>query len=287
MSAPSSSRLPTYFVSHGGGPWPYMKEQYGQTYDKLEASLVDIRRQIGGKPKAVLVVSGHWEEREFTVSAGATPGMIYDYGGFPAHTYQVKYKAPGDPELAARVAGLLTAAGHTAELDLHRGFDHGTFSMLTPVFPEADVPVVQLSMKHGFNAMTHIEAGRALAPLRDEGVLILGSGLSYHNLRMFGAVGRVPSHEFDAWLNHTLRELPPDERLEALLHWGDAPSARMAHPREDHLVPLFVVLGAAEQEPAACVYHEDDFFGNLAVSSFRFGEPPLPDETPPAVSPAE
>jgi aromatic ring-opening dioxygenase catalytic subunit (LigB family) len=267
-----SKTLPSYFVSHGGGPWPFMKEQYGSAYDKLEASLVDIRRQVGGRPKAVLVISGHWEAPEVKVSSAAEPGMLYDYGGFPAHTYQIKYKAPGSPELAQRVAALVEGAGHAASLDASRGFDHGTFSMLYPAYPEADVPVVQMSIKHGFDPLTHIQIGRALAPLRSEGVLIIGSGLSYHNLRQFGAGGRVASHEFDAWLQHTLLELAPAEREAALLRWSEAPSARMAHPREEHLLPLMVALGAAENEPASCVYHEDDFFGSLAVSGFRFGD---------------
>ncbi len=265
-----SHRLPTYFVSHGGGPWPFMKEQYGSTYDQLEASLVDMPRQIGGKPRAVLVVSGHWEEVRPTVSAGAHPPMIYDYGGFPAHTYQVKYPAPGDPALARRVADLLGAAGHVCALDEQRGFDHGTFSMLYPVFPDADVPVVQLSLQQSLDPMTHIDIGRALAPLRDEGVLIIGSGLSFHNLRQFGPGGKQASHAFDEWLQLTMA-LPPAQRSTALRHWDEAPYARMAHPREEHLLPLMVALGAAEQEPATCVYHEDAFFGSLAVSSFRFG----------------
>ncbi len=264
--------LPTYFVSHGGGPWPFMKEQYGSIYDQLEASLVAMREQVGGKPKAVLVISGHWEEREATVSSGAHPPMIYDYGGFPPHTYQVRYDAPGSPALAQRVADLLGAAGQAVALDAQRGFDHGTFSMLYPVYPQADVPVVQLSLKHGLDPATHLAMGRALAPLRGEGVLIIGSGLSYHNLRAFGPSGKAASHAFDAWLQLTLLKLPPSERSTALLHWDEAPYARLAHPREEHLLPLMVALGAAEQETAACVYHEEAFFGSLAVSSFRFGD---------------
>ncbi|HZV67836.1 MAG TPA: class III extradiol ring-cleavage dioxygenase [Telluria sp.] len=267
-----ATALPTYYVSHGGGPWPFMKEQYGSTYDQLEASLVDIKRQVGVRPKAVLVVTAHWEEREFAVSSSAAPPMIYDYGGFPPHTYQVTYQAPGSPELAARVAALLDGAGHQASLDPARGFDHGTFSMMYPIYPEADMPVVQLSLKHGLDPLTHIAVGRALAPLRSEGVLIIGSGLSFHNLRQFGPGGHVASHEFDAWLQHTLLALTPAERSTALLHWSEAPYARLAHPREEHLLPLMVAVGAAEQEAGACVYHEDDFFGSLAVSSFRFGE---------------
>jgi aromatic ring-opening dioxygenase catalytic subunit (LigB family) len=265
------SRLPTYFVSHGGGPWPWMKEQFGTAYDMLEASLVDIKRQVGERPRAVLVVTSHWETDAFTVSSGVAPGMIYDYGGFPPHTYQIRYPAPGEPQLAQRVAQLLNDAGQSARLDPERGFDHGTFSMLAPIYPEADMPVVQLSIRHGYDPAVHLAAGRALAPLRDEGVLILGSGLSFHNLRQFGPGGAQASRAFDAWLQHALLTLAPLEREQAMLHWSEAPSARMAHPREDHLVPLWVVLGAAEQEAAACVYHEDSFFGALTVSSFRFG----------------
>lgn len=267
-----ANTLPTYFLSHGGGPWPFMKEQYGATYDVLEASLADIPRQIGVRPSAVLVVSGHWEEDEFALSSNAAPGMIYDYGGFPSHTYQVKYPAPGAPDVAAQAAALLAHGGFDASLDPHRGFDHGTFSMLYPVYPNADVPVVQMSLRHGFSPQEHLDAGRALAPLRDEGVLIIGSGLSYHNLHQFGPSGRLASHEFDAWLQFALLELPSAERTSALLHWDLAPHARMAHPREEHLMPLLVAYGAAEHEAAACVYHEDDFFGSLAVSSFRFGQ---------------
>jgi aromatic ring-opening dioxygenase catalytic subunit (LigB family) len=266
-----ATRLPTYFVSHGGGPWPWMKAQYGQAYDKLEASLVDIKRQLKLRAKAVLVVTSHWETEGFMVSSGTQPGMIYDYGGFPPHTYQIRYPAPGDPLLAARVAELLNGAGLPAGLDPERGFDHGTFSMLAPVYPEADMPVVQLSIRRGYDPAVHLAAGRALAPLRDEGVLIVGSGLSFHNLRQFGPGGALASHNFDAWLQYALLELSPDDREGAMLAWSEAPYARVAHPREDHLVPLWVALGAAEQEKAACVYHEDSFFGALTVSSFRFG----------------
>jgi aromatic ring-opening dioxygenase catalytic subunit (LigB family) len=263
--------LPTYFLSHGGGPWPFMKEQYGATYDLLEAQLAALPAQIGGPPAAVLVVSAHWEEREATLSASAQPPMIYDYSGFPAHTYQIQYNAPGAPKLAARAAALLRKAGCAASLDHTRGFDHATYAMLYPVFPQADVPVVQLSLKRGLEPAAHMAMGRALAPLRREGVLIIGSGLSYHNLRQFGPGGRLASHAFDEWLQFALG-LPAAERTAALLNWSGAPYARMAHPREEHLMPLLVALGAAEQERAACVYHEDEFFGSLAVSSFRFGQ---------------
>ncbi|MBC7857695.1 MAG: dioxygenase [Burkholderiaceae bacterium] len=262
--------LPTYFLSHGGGPWPFMKDQYNGHYDRLEASLQDIPRQIAVTPRAVLVVTAHWEGPEFLISASARPPMIYDYSGFPAHTYDIVYPAPGAPQLAERVKALLDGAGQPARLDPERGFDHGTFCVAYPIYPDASVPVVQLSLKRGLDPLTHVEAGRALAPLRREGVLILGSGLSYHNLRQFGPGGAEASHRFDDWLRQSMA-LAPAERLSRLLEWERAPAARAAHPREEHLLPLMVALGAAEQEAAATVYHEDDFFGALAVSSFRFG----------------
>jgi aromatic ring-opening dioxygenase catalytic subunit (LigB family) len=271
-AAPAAQPLPTYFLSHGGGPWPFMMDQVGERYAQLDAALRDIPRQIGVTPKAVLVVTAHWEGREFLVSASSRPPMIYDYGGFPPHTYEVQYGAPGSPQLAARVKQLLDAGGHPARLDPERGFDHGTFSAMVPIYPQADVPIVQLSLKHGLDPLTHLEVGRLLAPLRQEGVLIVGSGLSYHNLRAFNASGAAASHAFDGWLQRTMA-LPPQERAAALLQWEQAPAARLAHPREEHLIPLLVAMGAAEQEAAAMPYHEDAFMGSLAVSSFRFGQP--------------
>ena len=266
------TRLPTCFLSHGGGPWPWLTGPFRERYRALEASLEATARELGGKPRAILMVSGHWEAAEFSVMASARPGMVYDYAGFPDHTYAVQYPAPGSPELAGRVQRLLEAAGLAARLDPTRGFDHGCFVPLAVMFPEADVPVVQLSLKVGYDPATHLAAGRALAPLRDEGVLILGSGLSYHNLREFGAEAKDASEAFDAWLQQTLLRVTPAERSRRLLQWETAPAARRAHPREDHLIPLMVAVGAAAEEPAICVYHEQGFFGGVTASSFRFGQ---------------
>ena len=274
MGKITETRLPTYFISHGGGPWPWLKAQMPGVYDNLEASLRDMPRQLCVTPKAVLVVSGHWEERDFTVMSSPRPPMVYDYSGFPAFTYRIQYPAPGSPEVAGRVRELLGGAGFDARTDERRGFDHGTFAPLKAIYPEADVPVLQLSIRRDYDVDAHLAAGRALAPLRDEGVLVVGSGLSYHNLRRFGAAGVDPSREFDAWLTEAVCGSTSEERNRRLRGWTAAPSARLAHPDEDHLIPLLVAVGAAEGEAGERVYHEDSFLGGLTVSSYRFGRAP-------------
>ncbi len=265
-------RLPTYFISHGGGPWPYMMEQSNGMFDRLAQSLQDMPRQLGGRPKAVLVISGHWEEREFTVMAAARPPMVYDYYGFPEYTYHVQYPAPGLPALAEQVRQLIQGAGFAARLDARRGFDHGTFAPLVVMYPQADVPVVQLSLRVGYDPAEHLAVGRALAPLRNQGVLIVGSGLSYHNLRRMGPPAALPSKQFDDWLQQTLITADPEQRAQRLIDWQLAPAARVAHPQEDHLLPLMVAAGAAGRDEAVCVYHEEGFFGGVTASSFRFGQ---------------
>ena len=264
------TRLPTYFISHGGGPWPWMPEMR-TAMAPLADSLRAMVRQIGVLPKAVLSISGHWEAPQFTAMATAQPPMLYDYSGFPEHTYRVKYTAPGAPAVAQRIQALLQGAGIKAGLDDTRGFDHGTFAPLAVMYPDAQVPVLQLSLKHGYDPAEHLAVGRALAPLRDEGVLILGSGLSFHNLRLRGPAAQAPSKAFDDWLHNTLEALTPAERSARLLQWAQAPAARTAHPQEDHLLPLLVALGAAEGEAATTVYHEAASATGWTVSSWRFG----------------
>ncbi|MDB5733070.1 MAG: hypothetical protein JWQ03_2965 [Variovorax sp.] len=197
--------------------------------------------------------------------------MIYDYGGFPDYTYHIQYAAPGAPHLAEQARSLLESAGIAARLDPARGFDHGMYAPMAVIYPDAQIPVVQLSLKRGLAPKAHLAAGRALAPLREEGVLILGSGLSYHNLRMFGPAAKVPSASFDAWLQHTLASTSPPQRAAELTAWEAAPAARQAHPREEHLLPLMLAVGAAEGEAATRIYYEDNFFGGISVSNFMFG----------------
>jgi len=264
--------LPTFFISHGGGPWPYMKSELGGAYDQLEASLKDIPNQLSVAPRALLVVSAHWEERDFSVMSGPKPPMLYDYSGFPEHTYRVHYSAPGSIEVAGKVQALIRSAGFPCGEDAERGFDHGTFSPLAVIYPEAKIPVVQLSIRSDYDPEAHIRLGRAIASLREDRILIVGSGLSYHNLRRFGGpFAKKASGEFDRWLGETLLESASDERTRRLIHWAEAPSARDAHPQEDHLIPLMVAVGAAEGEKADVIYHENAFMGDITVSSYRFG----------------
>ena len=264
-----TTRMPTYFISHGGGPWPWLPDRR-QMLKSLEVSLANMPREIGETPKAILMVSGHWEQDDFAVQSSPAPGMVYDYGGFPAFTYQIKYGAPGAPALAQRVASLLAAAGLPTHLDPTRGYDHGTFAPMQVMYPEANIPLLQVAIRHGYDPEEHLALGRALAPLRDEGVLIVGSGLSYHNLRLFGPGAKEPSAQFDAWLDAAMNA-DPKTRVEALKNWEKAPAARICHPAEDHLIPLMTAVGAAEGEKATRVYHDENVFGGVTASSYRFG----------------
>jgi len=268
-----TKRMPTYFLSHGGGPWPWLTGDLRDAMAELEDSLQRLPGELPAAPKAILMISGHWEAPAFTVQTNPNPPMFYDYGGFPEYTYSIQYPAPGSPALAGRVGELLSRAGIPVREDAERGFDHGMYSVLAPAWPDADVPVVQLAIKQSFDPEEHLAVGRALAPLRDEGILILGSGFSYHNLRLIGAAAAVPSAEFDDWLGTTLIDSTPAERTVRLREWAKAPSARIAQPREDHLIPLMVAVGAAEDEPATRSYYQNDWFGGVTASSFRFGTP--------------
>ncbi|KKO71719.1 DODA-type extradiol aromatic ring-opening family dioxygenase [Kerstersia gyiorum] len=265
-----TSLLPTFFISHGGGPWPWMDGMLDGPYAGLAQSLRRLPEDAGGAPRAILMVSAHWEAPAFTVQSHPRPPMIYDYYGFPEHTYHVEYPAPGDPGLALEVENLIRAAGLPVACDAERGYDHGVYSPMVVAYPDARMPIVQLSLMTGLEPQIHVALGRVLAPLRRAGVLIIGSGLSYHNLRAFGPQARESSSAFDAWLCEAMA-LPAQARTQALLDWESAPYARQVHPREEHLLPLMVAVGAAEHEPAALSYHETGFRGGVTVSSFRFG----------------
>lgn len=262
-------RQPSYFISHGGGPWPWI-DTMRAALAPLEQSLAGLPSELPEPPSAILMVSGHWEAPEVRVMHAAQPPMLYDYSNFPPHTYEISYPAPGAPALAETTAHLITEAGLPMALDDTRGFDHGAFVPAFVMYPEADVPLFQVSMLDSYDPADHVRLGRALAPLREEGVVIIGSGLSYHNLRLFGPGAEVPSAAFDTWLHETLA-LPATERTARLLDWESAPHARSCHAREDHLVPLFAAHGAAEDAPATRIYHQEKVFGGVTASSWRFG----------------
>lgn len=240
-------RLPVAFLPHGGGPWPFV-DGLGDPAElhALADYLRSLRALAPARPRAVLMVSAHWEEPVVTVSTAQRPPMLYDYHGFPPAAYAVSWPAPGDPALAEQVRALLAEAHIPSRADPARGFDHGTFVPLKVTWPEADVPTVQLSLREGLDPAEHLRIGRALGPLRDEGVLILGSGMSYHNLQGFFRGGDIAtaSAAFDAWLDATVA-LDPAARDAALTRWADAPGGRRSHPREEHLLPLMVIAGAA------------------------------------------
>ena len=262
--------LPTFFIPHGAGPCFFMDWTRGpaDTWDKTGAWLKGLVAGLPERPKAILVISGHWEEPVFTVGSSPKPPMIFDYYGFPEATYRLAFPANGSPPLAARVRQLLGAAGFSTAEDAQRGYDHGVFVPLLLATPDADIPVVQLSLRADLDPQAHLAAGRALAPLRDEGVLIVGSGLSWHNMRGFGPAFTERSKVFDAWLGEAIAD--PTTRDAALSHWDQGPYARDAHPREEHLAPLFVVAGAAEGQSGRVAFR--DIAMDVAISGYEFGE---------------
>ena len=262
-------KMPVFFISHGGGPWPYVPEMKAQ-FEKSAKWLSQLPNTLKQKPKAILSISGHWEESQFSVSSAIDPPMIYDYSGFPEHTYKIKYGAKGSPELAVQITNLLSKAGIDNKTDATHGFDHGTFVPLYLMYPNAEIPVVSMSIKKSYKPLDHLAAGRALETLRDDGVLIIGSGLSYHNMRGFGSTSsRGVSQQFGKWLAETVEESDISIRDKRLIEWEKAPAARQAHPREDHLLPLMLVAGAAGQERGRVAFV--DHVMSVDMASYVFG----------------
>jgi aromatic ring-opening dioxygenase catalytic subunit (LigB family) len=260
---------PTFFLNHGGGPCFFIRSgPMRETWKPLEDYLAGFASALSEPPVALLVISGHWEEAVPTVNASPSPPLLFDYRGFPDYTYQLTWPAPGSPEIAARVRKLLHDAGLSSAADERRGYDHGVFVPLKVVFPDAKIPVVQLSMQRGLDPAAHLAIGRALKPLREQGVLIIGSGQTYHNMRGFGGTATDPKAEaFDAWLRQAVTNTGTRER--SLIDWEHAPGARDAQPHEDHLLPLMVAAGAAPGETAIIDFHGHAM--GKPISGFRFG----------------
>ena len=266
------ARQPALFLPHGGGPCFFMDWTWGpaDTWHATQHFLEGIAASLPAPPKALLVISGHWEEEAFTASTAPAPQLIFDYSGFPEHTYRLTWPAPGDPALAIRVADLLKQAELPSATTPGRGFDHGVFVPLKVAFPDAQIPVVTLSLASSLDPALHLAAGRALAPLRDEGVLIVGSGMSFHNLRGYSRPETPErARAFDLWLTQAV-ESPGPERARRLADWRSAPFATYAHPREEHLLPLMVAAGAGGDAPGMRVFHDEPM--GAAISAYRFND---------------
>jgi aromatic ring-opening dioxygenase catalytic subunit (LigB family) len=258
--------LPTFYIPHGGGPCFFMDDPQG-TWTGMAQFLRKLPDTLPAQPAAILIVSGHWESDGFLLTASNKPPLVFDYYGFPPHTYQLRYDAPGAPALAAQVAQLLGDAGFTAHLDAQRGLDHGVFVPLKVVYPDAHIPVVELSLDARLDAALHVAAGQALMPLREQGVLIIGAGMSFHNLRALGDPRVTPyALQFDDWLNG-VASLPAAERADALTRWDEAPAAHICHPRHEHLLPLMVAAGASAA-PGVRIFNEQVL--GAMISGFRF-----------------
>ncbi len=253
------------YFSHGGGPLPILG-------DPGQKAMVDFMLKLPvqlRKPDAILVISAHWEERTATLLGSRKPPMFYDYYGFPKKAYEITYPAPGNPALADRIARLLEKNNISAAIDTERGFDHGLFIPLKLMYPEADIPSLQLSLLHGLNPASHIVLGKALCELLTENMLVIGSGFSFHNMGAFFGNSRFePDSRNDAF-QHWLIQVctgpgKQEDREDQLIHWESAPNARYCHPREEHLLPLHVCLGMAGK-PAQLIYN-DFIFGKRAVA---------------------
>ena len=255
------------YFSHGGGPLPILG-------DKSHRAMVAFMTRLPSaieKPAAIILVSAHWEADRATVLGSPRPAMLYDYYGFPEEAYRIRYPAPGHPELAARVVRLLKENGIEAGLDNARGFDHGLFIPLKLMYPPADIPSIQVSLIKGLDPAVHLELGQVLRELLDDNILVIGSGFSFHNMRAFAWDGDNATDRqndaFQDWLVETCTAaMPYAERKRRLMHWSQAPAARYCHPREEHLLPLHVCVGAAPENSRATKIFDDFILGKRAVA---------------------
>lgn len=264
-----SNKATILFIPHGGGPLPLLNEPgHARLNQFLRAFPATIE-----KPAAIIVISAHWEESVISITAAESPPLLFDYSGFPAETYEYQYPAPGNPDLARRARDLLQQAGIDSNLDQQRGFDHGVFVPLVMMYPEADIPCIQISLSASLDAARHVAIGRALARLKSDNLLILGSGFSFHNMQALMSKrddsSDARNQAFETWLAQTCsdRELPEQEREARLVAWEDAPHARYCHPREEHLLPLQVCYGVGQS--AARLVFQDKVAG-FVTSAYQW-----------------
>jgi aromatic ring-opening dioxygenase catalytic subunit (LigB family) len=259
---------PIIYIPHGGGPMPLLGDPNHQgMVDFLQALPKELP-----KPDTILMISAHWEAAKPTITSAPNPELIYDYYGFPQEAYDITYPASGHPKFATEIHSLLTGAGIDTELDQQRGFDHGLFVPLKLMYPQADIPCVQLSLVKSFDPKLHIDIGKALAPLREKNILIIGSGMSFHNMQGFMSADKQSNEKSDAfsqWLIDTLSsgEHSVERQEKQLIHWEQAPHAHFCHPREEHLLPLHVCFGmAASTSSTAQVFYDEKMMGKRVIS---------------------
>jgi aromatic ring-opening dioxygenase catalytic subunit (LigB family) len=243
-----------------------MQGERKQRYQQTEDFLRGIQRFLPSKPSAILIITAHWETPVPTFTGGEHPSLIYDYYGFPPETYALQYPAPGSPKLARQAAALLTQHAVPARVDPDYGWDHGVFIPLKVMYPEADIPVVAMSLHESLDPVLHSHLGHMLSPLRDDNVLILGAGMSYHNLRQF-AEQAPASHAFHDWLDSTLAG-NWEQRTQGLAQWPKAPGGLASHPREEHLLPLMVASGAGSNEPGIPIWRGE--IGPSSIGAWAF-----------------
>jgi 4,5-DOPA dioxygenase extradiol len=261
----SGQKTQILYFSHGGGPLPILG-------DPGHKAMIEFMKELPSqlvRPERILVISAHWEEGAATLLGAQNPGMFYDYYGFPDAAYAIDYPAPGSPEFARIIAGALKERGIPVRVDPQRGFDHGVFIPLKLMYPQADIPCLQLSLLSGLDPGAHIALGKALRALPDENILVIGSGFSFHNLRAFAWEGMGAPDEanaaFQDWLiDACAGPLTQPERERRLVAWETAPSARYCHPRAEHLLPLHVCLGMAGT-PAKLIF-DDRILGKRSVA---------------------
>jgi aromatic ring-opening dioxygenase catalytic subunit (LigB family) len=253
------------YLSHGGGPLPILGDA---SHEAMVEFMLQLPSQLR-KPEAILVISAHWEEGAATLLSASNPALFYDYYGFPDKAYKISYPAPGSPDLAKRIVELLHKRNIQATVDPQRGFDHGLFIPLKLMYPQADIPALQLSLLRGLDPAAHVALGKALRELKQENILVVGSGFSFHNMRAFSRQGmNAPDPANDAFQDWLLAvctgPISQSEREQYLIHWDRAPSARYCHPREEHLVPLHVCVGMADK-PAEVIF-DDHILGKRGVA---------------------
>ena len=244
----SNNRSTILYLSHGGGPLPILGDPGHQ-------AMIDFMRRLPetiARPKNILVISAHWEEPVPTLLGAPKPPMFYDYYGFPKAAYEIDYPAHGNPVFAERIAEGLEAEGIPTNIDLQRGFDHGLFIPLNLMYPDADIPAIQLSLRQGLSPSEHLALGKALAGLEEEDLLVIGSGFSFHNMSAFfhhdPQMLDPRNDAFQTWLIESITSpMPQAERETRLTNWEHAPHARFCHPREEHLLPLHVCAGLANR----------------------------------------